>query len=142
MTLWRMGRLTARVIIAIVAASTKPMTLWRRRPYGSIATRSRRGIHEANDLVAECYYFVPCPRCGVAASTKPMTLWRHGRRGDFEVTLGRGIHEANDLVAGNPALHTAIRDKVAASTKPMTLWRKHVVIKELKTDVSRHPRSQ
>ena len=35
-----------------VAASTKPMTLWRSKGIMDLVEYIRRGIHEANDLVA------------------------------------------------------------------------------------------
>ena len=110
----------AAVALGAVAASTKPMTLWRKIETGTYRNVYSRGIHEANDLVAEkaILSLVP-PALYVAASTKPMTLWR-----SFGVVVpfdlgSRGIHEANDLVADRRNLKTSSSDAM-----------------------SRHPRSQ
>ncbi len=99
MTLWRYLMIMTLRARHTVAASTKPMTLWRyHHPTGRRSTR-RRGIHEANDLVAAHGSVSIQTPALVAASTKPMTLWREQQPARLFRSFGRGIHEANDLVA-------------------------------------------
>ena len=83
MTLWRCEAQNVQRL-AYVAASTKPMTLWRGGLGYRQSPHGRRGIHEANDLVADM-------------------LRRHPG-----ATYRRGIHEANDLVAAAPTQFPSI----------------------------------
>ena len=123
MTLWRCDAVT-RLLTGAVAASTKPMTLWRPPEQLDDLQAMSRGIHEANDLVAVGRCHPPADGCdgrGIHEANDLVAALYRGR--PEQAQRRRGIHEANDLVADGALVAADEGGSVAASTKPMTLWR-------------------